>query len=108
MNPTFRNTFGSLWSRPDPVLAQAAVAGELLVAKIRLGLATVLLAIPVINSLFFPIEPKEAIVGITLTAATFFLSVIVYFLISREFNPSWLSFASSSFDVTLVSSGLVL
>jgi hypothetical protein len=75
MKPTFRNTFASLWSRPDPVLAQASVAGELLVAKIRLGLATVLLIIPVINTLFFPVEPKEAIVGVSLTSATFFLSL---------------------------------
>jgi two-component system cell cycle response regulator len=98
----------SLWSRPDPVLAQAAVAGELLVAKIRLGLASILLLIPVLDSLFFPVEHKEAIVGLSLTGATFFLSVLVYFLISREFNPPWLSFASSSFDVTLVSGALAL
>jgi two-component system, cell cycle response regulator len=84
------------------------VAGELLVAKIRLFLATVLLMIPVINSLFFPMDPKEAIVGMSLASGTFFLSVLVYYLISREYNPSWLSFASSSFDVTLVSSALVL
>jgi two-component system cell cycle response regulator len=99
---------GSLWSRPDPVLAGAGVAGELLVAKIRLFLATVLLLIPVINSLFFPVDPKEAIVGMSLASGTFFLSVLVYYLISREYNPSWLSFASSSFDVTLVSSALLL
>jgi two-component system cell cycle response regulator len=103
-----RKFVGSLWSRPDPVLAGAGVAGELLVAKIRLFLATVLLLIPVINSLFFPVDPKEAIVGISLASGTFFLSVLVYYLISREYNPSWLSFASSSFDVTLVSSALVL
>jgi two-component system, cell cycle response regulator len=103
-----RKLVGSLWSRPDPVLAGAGVAGELLVAKIRLFLATVLLLIPVINSLFFPFEPKEAIVGTSLASGTFFLSVFVYYLISREYNPSWLSFASSSFDVTLVSSALVL
>jgi diguanylate cyclase (GGDEF)-like protein len=30
----------------------------------------------------------------------------MYLLISREYNPSWLSFASSAFDVTLVSSAL--
>jgi two-component system cell cycle response regulator len=108
MNLNFRNFFTSLWSRPDPVLAQAGVAGELLVAKIRLGLATVLLLIPVINSLFFPVEPKEGIVGLSLTCGTFFLSVIVYYLISREYNPTWLSFVSSSFDVSLVSSALAL
>lgn len=108
MNVSFRNSFGSLWSRPDPVLAQAGVAGELLVAKIRLCLAAVLLLIPAINTVFFPVEPKESIVGLSLTSATFLLSVIVYLLISREYNPSWLSFASSSFDVSLVSGGLVL
>jgi len=99
---------GSLWSRPDPVLAGAGVAGELLVAKIRLFLATVLLLIPLINTLFFPIEPKEAIVGLSLSSATFILSLIIYYLISREFNPSWLGFASSSLDITLVSSALAL
>jgi len=78
------------------------------VAKIRLGLASILLLIPVLDSLFFPVEHKEAIVGLSLTGATFFLSVLVYFLISREFNPPWLSFASSSFDVTLVSGALAL
>src|SRR5713101_3510189 len=108
MKFTFRNFSGSLWSRPDPVLAEAGVAGELLVAKIRLCLATLLLLIPVINSLFFPMEPKERIVGLSLTSGTFLLSAIVYLLISREYNPSWLSFASSSFDVTLVSGALVL
>src|SRR6266849_8543609 len=108
MKFTFRNFSGRLWSRPDPVLAQAGVAGELLVAKIRLLLATVLLIIPVINSLFFPWEPKEGLVGLSLASGIFLISVIVYFLISREYNPSWLSFASSSFDVTLVSSALAI
>jgi two-component system cell cycle response regulator len=98
----------SLWSQPEPVLAKAGVAGELFVAKIRLALATVILVIPVIDSLFFPIEPKEALVGITLTGATFLFSVVFYWLVSREYNPSWLGFASSSLDVSLVSGALVM
>ena len=101
-----RKFFSSLWSRPDPVLAQAAVAGEVLVARIRLGLASVLLLIPLIDTLFFPDDPKEAIVGLSLTGGTFLLSLIVFILVRREYNPSWLSFATSSFDVTLVSSAL--
>src|SRR5580704_7880716 len=108
MNLRLSNFFESLWSRPDPVLAEAGVAGELLVAKIRLSLAALLLLIPAINTVFFPVDKKESIVGLSLTLGTFFVSVIVYFLISREYNPSWLSFASSSFDVTLVSSALAL
>jgi two-component system cell cycle response regulator len=108
MNLTSRNLVGSLWSRPDPVLAEAGVAGELLVAKIRMGLAAALLLIPAINTVFFPVDMKESIVGLSLTSATFLLSIIIYLLISREFNPSWLSFASSALDVTLVSSGLAM
>lgn len=108
MSQREQSFLGSLWSRPDPVLAGAGVAGELLVAKVRLSLATLLLLIPVINSLFFPVEPKEGLIGISLVSGTFFLSLTVYYLISREYNPSWLSFASSSFDVTLVSSALAI
>ena len=104
-----RSLFESLWSRPDPVLAEAAIAGEHLVAKIRLSLATVLLLIPFINSLlFFPVELNEGLVGISLVSGTFLLSVIMYALISRNYNPRWLPFASSAFDVTLISSALTM
>jgi len=108
MNIKLKTFFSLLWSRPDPVLAEAGAAGELLVAKIRIWLATIILLIPVIDSLFFPMDRKESLVGISLTAGTFVLSLVVFFLISREFNPTWLSFASSSFDVSLVSGALVL
>jgi two-component system, cell cycle response regulator len=104
-----RSLFKSLWTRPDPVLAEAAIAGELLVAKIRLSLATLLLLIPLINSLFFfPVEPREGLVGISLATGTFLLSVIMYALILRNYNPRWLPFASSAFDVTLISSALTM
>ncbi|MGD0213377.1 MAG: GGDEF domain-containing protein [Terriglobales bacterium] len=109
MNFTFRSFLGSLWSRPDQVLAEAGVAGELLVAKIRLCLASLLLLIPAIDGLFFPVHPKaEAIIGVSLSVGTFLVSLLVYFLVSREHNPSWLPFASSSYDVTWLSVGLAL
>jgi len=103
-----RNLFASVWSRPDPVLANAAIAGELLVAKVRLSLASVLLLIPLIDAFFFPDSPKEAFVGLTLTLGTFLLSLVVFLLIYREYNPSWLGFASSSLDVSMVSASLAL
>jgi two-component system cell cycle response regulator len=97
----------SFWSRPDPVLVEAAVTGELLVAKIRLSLAAVLLLMPIINTMFaYQIDWKEKLVGVSLAWGTFLLSVIFYYLVSRYYNPSWLSFATSAFDVTLVSAGL--
>jgi two-component system, cell cycle response regulator len=99
----------TLWSGPDPVLAEAGIAGELLVAKIRLALATLLLLIPVINSLFFfSVETKEGLVGLSLASGTFVLAATMYVLISRSFNPSWLGFVSSSFDVTLITAALGL
>jgi two-component system, cell cycle response regulator len=108
MKLEIRNALKALWSRPDAVLAEAGAAGELFVAKIRLSLATILLLIPVINTLFFPVEPKEGIVGLSLVSGTFLLSIVFHLLISREYNPAWLSFASSALDVTLVSGALAL
>src|SRR5215475_6881523 len=104
-----KHYFESLWTGPDPVLAVAGIAGELLVAKIRLALATLLLCIPVINSLFFfPVDTKEGLIGLSLAAGTFLAAATMYLLISRGFNPPWLGFVSSSFDVTLISGALAL
>jgi two-component system, cell cycle response regulator len=108
MKLEIRNALKSLWLRPDAVLAEAGAAGELFVAKIRLSLATILLLIPVINTLFFPVERKEGIVGLSLVSGTVLLSIVFYLLISRKYNPAWLSFASSALDVTLVSGALAL
>src|SRR5262249_21465723 len=102
-----RDHLATLWAGPDPVLAEAGIAGELLVAKIRLALATLLLVIPVINSLFFfPVETREGLVGLSLASGTFVAAATMYVLISRGFNPSWLGFVSSSFDVTLITAAL--
>jgi two-component system, cell cycle response regulator len=108
MKLEIRNALRSLWSRPDAVLAEAGAAGELFIAKIRLSLATILLLIPAINTLFFSVERKEGIVGLSLVSGTFLLSIVFYLLISREYNPAWLSFASSALDATLVSGALAL
>src|SRR5579862_1819614 len=98
----------SLWSRPDTALTGAGAAGELLVAKIRLGLASVLLLIPLINTFMFEVERQEAIVGLSLSFGTFLFSAAVYLLAVRQFTPPWLSFVSSSFDITQVSAALAV
>ena len=67
MNFNLKKSLASIWSHPDPVLQQAGVAGELLVAKIRLCLASILLLIPLIDYLFFPMDVKESLVGLSLT-----------------------------------------
>jgi two-component system, cell cycle response regulator len=106
MKSQARSQLLAVWSRPEPVLAEAGLAGEVLVAKVRLGLATALLLIPVINKLFFEWDPGEMLVGMVLTTAIFAICLIAYVLVAREYNPPWLGFASSSFDVTVVSGAL--
>jgi two-component system, cell cycle response regulator len=54
------------------------------------------------------VERPEGIVGFSLCTGTFVVALTMYFLIAREFNPSWLTFISSSFDVTMVSVALAL
>ena len=101
------NYLARLWSGPNAVLGEAGIAGELLVAKIRLALATLLLVIPAINSVFFfPVQTKEGLIGLSLASGTFVAAATMYVLISRGFNPGWLGFVSSSFDVTLITAAL--
>jgi two-component system cell cycle response regulator len=82
--------------------------GRAIGGKNPVVLAALLLLIPLIDIFFFPPEPKEGLVGISLGAGTFLVAAVVYVLISRNYNPSWLRFASSSYDVTQISCGLAL
>src|ERR1700744_2251950 len=107
MTLTFRDFYASVWSRPDPLLAEAGAAGELLVAKVRIALASLLLIIPLIDIFFFQFDRKESLVGLSLILATLALSVIVYFLVTQEHYPGWMGFVTCAFDVSLVSGALV-
>jgi two-component system cell cycle response regulator len=108
MNFTPRNLLAALWSRPDPILAEAGIAGEFLIAKVRIAIASILLLIPAIDSIFFSSDRKESIVGLSLISSTLLLSFTILFLISREYNPTWMHFITSAFDVTLVSGALAV
>ncbi len=108
MNLTPRSLVAPLWTRPDPILAEAGIAGEMLVAKVRIAVAFLLLLIPAIDSIFFAFDRKESIVGLGLTSSTLLLSLSIFFLISREYNPTWMHFITSAFDVSLVSGALTL
>ncbi|MGA9354393.1 MAG: GGDEF domain-containing protein [Terriglobales bacterium] len=108
MNLTPRSLLAALWSRPDPILAEAGIAGEFLIAKVRIAIASILLLIPAIDSIFFSSDRKESIVGLSLISSTLLLSFTILFLISREYNPTWMHFITSAFDVTLVSGALTV
>src|SRR5260221_11009215 len=106
MNVSLQKTAVALWQKAGPVLRRAWAAGELFIAKLRLGLACVLLLIPILNTILFRMEGTEAFVGIGLTVTALLISAAAYAIAARVQAPWWLSFATSFLDVTLVTVGL--
>ena len=89
----------------DPVLSFASERGELLVAKIRLLLTSLLLLIP-ISTLFTFLTPRERLMGFAIALVAPTLSLVVYLLVRRDRGRPWLGMATSCLDVTLVSAAL--
>jgi diguanylate cyclase (GGDEF)-like protein len=89
----------------DHLLGIASERGELLVARIRLALTTVLLLIP-LSSLFTFLTPRERVMGFSVTLAAMALSMGVYILVRRDLGRPWLGMATSCLDVTLISAAL--
>lgn len=109
MNLRHLDIINRLWPSPDPLLRAAGSRGELLVARIRLLLTTILLLIPITNLSFtFSLNNRESLVGLGVTTVAFILSFTVYLLVGQDLNRPLLGFASSSFDVTLVSGALAI
>ena len=95
----------AVWSQPDPFLMAASVRGEILVAKIRLWLTTILLLIPLFNILFLP-DPRESLIGLSVTTGAFLISLAARLLVDSDHHRPWLGFVTGAFDVTLVSGAL--
>jgi diguanylate cyclase (GGDEF)-like protein len=89
----------------DELLIVASERGELLVAKIRLLLASILLLIP-LSSLPFDLIRSESLVGFAITMTGVVLALCVYLMVRRARHWPWLGLATSALDVTLVSVAL--
>lgn len=89
----------------DQLLSLASERGELLVAKIRLLLTSILLLIPS-ATLPFGLRGGESVVGFAVTMTAAGLSLLVYLLVRRDCSRPWLALATSCLDVTLVSAAL--
>ena len=99
------NFWKSLWKSPDQFLIEAGAAGEMLVARIRLLLTSILLLIPLI-SLWYEQETWENLIGLAVTLTAFLVALLWFWLVQQGMYRHWLGFASSLLDVTLVSSAL--
>ena len=95
-----------LWAAPDPMLIDAGAQGELLVAKVRIALVTLVLLIPIYNTIVTPYL-IEAWIGLVATLTSFVFALAVWAVVRRGFYRPWLGFLTSAVDVTIVSATLV-
>lgn len=85
----------------DRELTDAGAAGELVVARARLVLSALLIALPLTSILEGPSAP-ETMIGFAGVATILAVSALVFYTVRRGFRPTWLGFATSFVDVTLV------
>ncbi|HEV2854835.1 MAG TPA: GGDEF domain-containing protein [Thermoanaerobaculia bacterium] len=94
-----------VWSRPEPELSTAGYGGELLVAGARLLIVVVLLYFPFRELLRKP-GGYDPLAILTTATAGLLLALIVYSATVRRWGRTWIGFASSLLDVSLVSAML--
>jgi hypothetical protein len=95
-----------LWGRPDPALAAAGIEGEFGVARVRVLAMALLLIAPTYNILRDPGEPIH-VTGFAVTVAASVAAVAIWLTLRGGRWWPWLGFASSAFDVSMVSVALV-
>lgn len=91
------------WDAPEQFLLDAGMEGEILIARVRIALTSILLLIPVANLLWAaPDERIQHIAGLGVTGCASLLSLGVYWMVTRDRRQRWLPLATSCFDITLV------
>jgi len=95
-----------LWAAPDPMLIDAGAQGELLVAKVRIALVTLVLLIPIYNVIATPYL-IEAWIGLVATLGSLVFALGIWAVVRRGFYRPWLGFLTSAVDVSFVTATLV-
>ena len=86
----------------DLELADAGIDGELLVARARLVLTAMIVVVPLTVMAEGPTQ-QENWVGLGAAAVTLIASIAMVTAVSRGWRPRWLGFATSLYDVTIIS-----
>jgi len=103
---TLREELEKRWKPPDQYLIDAAVASEVLIARVRLLLATLLLIAPLIGLLAAPHERAQHLVAVRVVLLVILIALGAALAVEREFRRQWLPVAGAVLDVTLVSLAL--
>lgn len=83
-----------------------SAGGEVLTARIRLGMIGLLVWIPVLE-LFAGDTVADAIVGFTIAGVAVLIGLALLWLVNREVKQWWVPFATSAIDVSIVSAALL-
>lgn len=107
LRETFAELYRSLREAPDDILLELGADGEVLLARFRLLLSTLLIALPLIN-FYTGGGSYESMIGFTGVGLAMLLSQVWLTLARRRRRYRWLPYLSASFDVTVVSMVLLL
>ena len=95
-----------IWARPDPALAAAGIEGEYVVARVRLLAMAFLMIAPTWNITHHPEVPIHR-TGFAVTLAASIAALLIWLTLRRGRWRPWIGFASSAFDVSMVSLALL-
>ncbi|HUF77692.1 MAG TPA: GGDEF domain-containing protein [Thermoanaerobaculia bacterium] len=97
-----------LWQRPEPQLVDFGYSGEVQIAGVRLLVVVILVYIPAREYVGQGLEGGDIRALLTAAAAGLVGSLLIYSAVNRNWGRSWIGFASSLLDVTMVSALLAL
>ena len=107
LRETFAELHRSLRDAPDDILLELGADGEVLLARFRLLLSTLLIALPLIN-FYTGGGSYESMIGFTGVGMAMLLSQVWLTLARKRRRYRWLPYLSASFDVSVVSLVLLL
>ncbi len=88
-------------------MVNAGAGGELVVAKLRLGLTLLLMIVPVTNAVRAP-RAHEHYVSTVIAICATMAAIGVFTVVRRDMYRPWIGFLSTIFDVTFVSAILTV
>ena len=104
---TFAELYRSLRETPDDILLELGADGEVLLARFRLVVSTLLITLPLIN-FYTGGGSYESMIGFIGVGFATMLSQVWLTLARRRRRYRWLPYLSASFDVSVVSMVLLL
>jgi diguanylate cyclase (GGDEF)-like protein len=107
LRQTLAELYRSMRDPPDEILLELGADGEVLLARMRLMIATLLILLPVIN-VYTGGAPYESLIGIAGVGLAVLLSQVWLTMARRRRRHALLPYLSAGFDVSVVSLVLLL